>query len=293
MDENKKDDFWQSSNDDFWKKPVVSDDWLNKDSNDNPYLRNESDGQIRNQKMPQQSTQPEEMQSQPAARQSTQPELTQQRQTVLNGQVLREPKAKKPIHIHTIMCLFYIALAIISVVTAVASYSMAKKKAVEAGKELFYKETEVSNTFMYDKYNEVTIGKVAEVVCSGENFTGFPEGQMLISVLIEVKSEEYVSGADVLEDVYIGYDVDGHRFYESIPPEDWVYAYVAGNGISKREIMDAYGMGNGTDDSQYAYFFVPAEVEEVTLYMPKTGKKKHVNVIDTIHYITLQVATAD
>ena len=28
MTEDKKDSFWDSKNDDFWSKPVISDDWL-------------------------------------------------------------------------------------------------------------------------------------------------------------------------------------------------------------------------------------------------------------------------
>ena len=46
-DSSKKDDFWNTSDDSFWSKPVVSDDWLKEDTDlgetlnqatkDNPY----------------------------------------------------------------------------------------------------------------------------------------------------------------------------------------------------------------------------------------------------------------
>ena len=280
MTENNNDKFWES-NDDFWSKPVASEDWLknekqntwqNRDvGQENPYLNKEAVSY--------------EFQTQ----QTLQTKQTQQMQqaTVLNGQVIDKPQKK--IHVHTIICLIFIILAIVSVAGTLIAHSVLKKSAIRTANQVSYTETEIGSTFVYDENNQVTFGKEAVSYVSEENFTGFPENQKMIGIYLEVDSNKYVSGANVLHDIYLGYEIDGRFYYQEIPRQDVIYPYALSQGFAREDILEGYGLGNGIDDKGYLFFFVPSEVQEVTLYLPKTVKEHYIDVIETVYYVSFPV----
>lgn len=280
MTENNNDKFWES-NDDFWNKPVASEDWLknekqntwqNRDvGQENPYLNKEAVSY--------------EFQTQ----QTLQTKQTQQMQqaTVLNGQVIDKPKKK--IHVHTIICLIFIILAIVSVAGTLIAHSVLKKSAIRTANQVSYTETEIDSTFVYDENNQVTFDKEAVSFVSEENFTGFPENQKMIGIYLEVDSNKYVSGANVLHDIYLGYEIDGRFYYQEIPRQDVIYPYALSQGFAREDILEGYGLGNGIDDKGYLFFFVPSEVQEVTLYLPKTVKEHYIDVIETVYYVLFPV----
>lgn len=287
MSENNNDKFWET-NDDFWSKPVASDDWLKSDTNSyetksvattekkesvnlweetvNPYLNRDTHF----------STYETNQVQQPA------------NATVLNGQVLE--KTKRKIHIHTIICLSFIAIAILSIVGAFVKYSLAKKTAIHTVNQVSYTETEVNNTFSYDSNNEISLAGEAVSYVSEDNFTGFPKNMKLIGIYIEVNSAEYIYGANILQDIYLGYVLDDKPYYQKIPRQDVIYPYASSKGFQREEILGSYGLGNGVDDEGYLFFFVPSQIQEVTLYMPKTVKENYIDVIETVYYVSFPIA---
>ena len=276
MSENNNDKFWKT-NDDFWSKPVASDDWLKSDTNSyekkeepvNPYLNRDTHFNTYETKQVQQPV----------------------NATILNGQVLEKPKKK--IHIHTIICLSFITIAILSIVGAFAKYSLAKKTAIHTVNQVSYTETEVDNTFSYDSNNEISLAGEAVSYVSEENFTGFPKNMKLIGIYMEVDSTEYIYGANILQDIYLGYVLDNKPYYQKIPRQDVIYPYASSKGFQREEILGSYGLGNGIDDEGYLFFFVPSQIQEVTLYMPKTVKENYIDVIETVYYVSFPITEGE
>lgn len=290
MSENNNDKFWET-NDDFWSKPVASDDWLKSDTNSyekkgeditnknedvdlweepvNPYLNRDTHFNTYETKQVQQPVSA----------------------TILNGQVLEKPKKK--IHIHTIICLSFIAIAILSIVGSFVKYSLAKKTAIHTVNQVSYTETEVDNTFSYDSNNEIFLAGEAVSYVSEENFTGFPKNMKLIGIYIEVDSTEYIYGANILQDIYLGYVLDDKHYYQKMPRQDVIYPYASSKGFHREEILGSYGLGNGIDDEGYLFFFVPSQIQEVTLYMPKTVKENYIDVIETVYYVSFPITEGE
>lgn len=290
MSENNNDKFWET-NDDFWSKPVASDDWLKSDTNSyekkgeditnknedvdlweepvNPYLNRDTHFNTYETKQVQQPV----------------------NATILNGQILEKPKKK--IHIHTIICLSFITIAILSIVGSFVKYSLAKKTAIHTVNQVSYTETEVDNTFSYDSNNEIFLAGEAVSYVSEENFTGFPKNMKLIGIYIEVDSTEYIYGANILQDIYLGYVLDDKLYYQKIPRQDVIYPYASSKGFQREEILGSYGLGNGIDDEGYLFFFVPSQIQEVTLYMPKTVKENYIDVIETVYYVSFPITEGE
>lgn len=281
MDENNKDSFWEKSNDDFWNRPVVDNTWLeNADSDktdENPYLKKEIDNIEKN---PDQKALNNPYQSIDAS-------LYEQNTYHLNGTPYT--KNKRQIHIHTIICLSFIGIAILCIIFAVCIYSGTKSKAIAKAKEITFQKTICeSRSVIYDANNFVEIQDAVKIL-SKENFTGFPEGKMLISIPISITSEKYITGTEVMKDLYIGYSLEGYEYFQTLPRESTVYPYVSVLGYRKEEILGNYGLGNGISDEGYLFFFIPEEVENITLYMPKTKSDSGIKMITEILCLNIPV----
>ena len=288
MAEKNNDNFWESNDDDFWSKPVASDDWLKSDKQSAETVSDSFSHQYEaNTAVREEAVNPYLNRDVSSYSYETQQSQQPVRETVLNGQVLEKPKKK--IHVHTIICLTFITIAIFSIIGAFASYSMAKKSAIKTANQVSYAEKEADHVFFFDEYNEVTFAENAVSYVSEENFTGFPKEQKLIGIYLEVNSSKYITGANVLHDIYLGYEIDGRPYYQEIPRRDVIYPYASSQGFAREEILESYGLGNGIDDEGYLFFFVPMQVEEVTLYMPKTVKENYIDVIETVYYVSFPV----
>ncbi len=285
MDENKKDSFWESKDDDFWSKSVVTDDWLKNEATErnerNPYLRKDAANVQDNSWY----HNPNEH----ASYLNGQPIETKMGNDVSSISNPTTDKPKKQMHVHMIICLCFITITVLCVISSIIIYMKTKHKAIEMTEEISYKKTACeSNYFMYDENNSVEITEAVAII-SEENFTGFPTGQNLVCIPIQVLSEKYVSDAYVMKDLYIGYEVEGRYYYQDLPRKDTVYPYVSPFGFTREEILDNYGLGNGWDDIGYLFFFVPSEVNEITLYMPKTETKNGIRLITEVLFMEMPV----
>lgn len=177
----------------------------------------------------------------------------------------RSPEKKK-IHVHTIICLCFIFLAIGSVVASIISLSQIRKATARKVSEVSYTEEAVKDSFQFNENNEVFLEDVAYTIVTEESFTGFPEGQKLVAVSVKVFSDEYIQGNSVLEDIYIGYIKDGMNFYKTNPDSSMVKPYIGAVGFQNSQILNAYGIGNGIDESGFFFFFIPDDVEQITFY---------------------------
>lgn len=293
MGENKNDDFWKSGNDDFWNKPVADEDWLNEEessffhsdsgqNSNNPYLYQE---QQNTQKQTDYSGLSEEL-------------YTQTQSTWAEEQHRKEKKNKKKdggkrVHIHTIICLVFISLAVISAAGAASAIKILKNQAVEYAKKLDYEEIEVGNSFQYNDNNKAYLEDAAYTIVTEEDFKGFPKGMKLIAVYVEVESDEYVRDGYAFKNCYAGFEEAGNEVYKKPAGESLVYSYILGLGFDKEQILSTYGIGNGLSSTGYFFFLIPAEVDEITLYMEKRDENKKISMLEKVYMKNMTVLPED
>lgn len=294
MGDNKNDDFWKSGNDDFWNKPVADKDWLNEDensffhsdsrqngNNENPYLYQE---QLKTQKPTDYSGLSGEMYTQT---QSTW--ATKQHQKEKN----KKKDGGKQVHIHTIICLVFIFLAVISAVGAASAIKILKNQAAELAKKLDYEEIEVGDCFQYNDNNKAYLEDAAYTIVTEEDFKGFPKGMKLIAVYVKVESDEYVRDGYAFKNCYAGFEEEGNVVYKKPAGESLVYSYILGLGFDKEQILSTYGIGNGFNSTGYFFFFVPEEVDEITLYMEKREENKKISMLEKVYMKNMIVLPED
>lgn len=210
------------------------------------------------------------------------------------AQVTGQEPAKKKKHVHTIICLSFLLLAMISWGVAVAKASIVEKEAKQAIMEVDYDEVIMENHFTFGTNNEVFMEDVAYTIVSEESFMGFPAGQKLIAVYVKVESEDYESDGYAFRDLYVGYEagIDGAEdvmLYKMAADQSMVLPFVQNIGFANEHILSTYGIGNGLDYEGYFFFFLPADVETFTLYAEQKKDYKSIRVLDKIYYKEMTV----
>lgn len=304
MSDKKNDDFWKSSGtDDFWNKKVVDDNWLKEDESNfwnnqeennkktdysglskelykdtasyteskkqNPYLSNANSN-------PYQSVSSD----QPKPKQNQQP------------QPQKKGKPASRVHIHTIICLIAIFIAVLCVVSSMMMIRMRKAKVIETAMNLSYEEIEVEDSFLFNENNQVYLEDDAYTVVTDNSFKGFPEDTKLIAVPVQVKSDKYIRGEYALTGIYIGFTGDNGDEYRKPSTAAQIAPYANGVGFRNELILSGYGIGNGVNDNGYYFFLIPSHVEEITLYMERKTKGM-VSVIDRIYQKHMEVLPED
>lgn len=313
MGEGKENDFWESSNDDFWSKPVVSEDWLKTDTGaggGEDFFQEKEPEQVTEQKKEQKKEQQQEPEQSPAAQAVFEnPYANPYWSPISSGKEVsgkpseqqEKPKRKetkrketKRVPVHTIICLVFIALAICSVASAVIAAKQVKARSIKEAKELSYRETRVDSVFEQYGNNRVFLGEDAVTVWEDFSMGGSKEGNMLVAVYVEVESSEYVDGDSfALHDIYIGYDKDGGREYRIPARSEAVYPYVSSLGFSRESLLGAYGCGNGSDTAGYFFFMVPEGTKEITFYSEEREQRKNNSFLKEVFYKEMKVLPRD
>ena len=304
MSDKKSDDFWKSSGtDDFWNKKVVDDNWLKEDEsnfwNDREENNKKSDYSGLSKELYKDTASYEESKKQnpylsyenPNPYQSVnndQPKPKQNPQS--QSQKKREPASR--VHIHTIICLIAIFIAVLCVVSSMIMIRIRKAKVIEAAMNLSYEEIEVEDSFPFNNNNQVYLEDVAYTVVTDSSFKGFPEDTKLIAVPVQVKSDEYIRGEDALTGIYIGFTGNNGDEYRKPSTAAQIAPYTKGVGFENELILSGYGIGNGVNDNGYYFFLIPSHVEEITLYMERKTKER-IPVIDRIYQKHMKVLPED
>lgn len=258
-----KDDnsFWKNTNDDFWNKPIMPNDWKRE-------------------------------------------ETGKEEQTILTENPFVEshhhddpdpdknhlPKKK---HIHTIICLIFMALAVFSVAGAVIGIKIVKKQVLNLAGRVSWGEEEVTDTFLFDENNTVVLEDQAYTIVTEDNFAGLREGEKLVGIYLEVYSDKYRFESDVCRDIYIGYESAGERYYKQGLNEEAAYSYVRTCNFRWDQLLNDYGAGNGVNSAGFYFFIVPSETEKVTLYIEKRNRNKSAPIIEKVFFKELEVLPWD
>lgn len=344
MSENKDSDFWNHSNDDFWNKPVVSDDWLADDNtgiwNTETEIKQEQENtdSFWNTDMTEKQTdysgvskeflgdkKQEKLWTSSQEKPQTQTEQHREEQSVkmpVNNSWYENPYVQNPytaaspvqqtvkinrqakengaagqkeksIHIHTIICLAFLFLAVVSVIISVLASKAVINREVKRAKNIAYTTEKIEGRFALNENNSILLDEEAYTIVSPESFQGFPKGLKLIAVFADVESDEYIPDSRGMRDIYIGYMQNGKETYKKPSGSDLVKPYIAGYRFSDEQLLSIYGVGNGFDSAGYYFFFVPSDVEEITLYMEKRKMEGKVSVLEKVYEKNMKVLPED
>lgn len=287
MADKKTNDFWENNDDDFWNKPVITEDWLNSGTpkTENPEPQNPYQEQTGNQGEPVYGI-PNQPSYQSTNQSSYQSAYSYQReQKIKPGRRIKEKRAgeKKAFPIFAVINLSFLALALIVVSASILGAGEFRDRADYRNRTLDYERVVVEgDSFPVYDNNTVILAWDAQVIFSGDTekqLLGMPEGEMLIVVPAQVKSEKYVSGQYALRDMFIGCDIEGQRVFRRCVRDETVLATLGVMGFRQEEMLSVYGIGNGSDESVFFFFFVPEGTGEITFYAEERRTEQKISML--------------
>lgn len=287
---NDNDNFWEDKKDDFWNKSVISDDWLKEETaffGTEPEYREEQ----------KEITEPAENMEQTESvfersfDKNLNPFIESHKHDdwVINTEI---PKKKK--HIHTIICLASVLVAVLFIASCFLKFEKDKKNAFAINRKLVYDEIKVGDDpfYVYEN-NRVMLENRAYTIIDADTVPDFPEGEKLIAIYVQVNSDEYKLGKDALDGSYIGYQTpEGEEFKLGLYG-DTILPYITDLGFSDSDILSIFGIGNGLDQSGYYFYFVPEGVEQITFYAQEKKKFSWVNVVSCMYEKEMTVLEID
>ncbi len=262
MNDNNENEFWSSSEEATWNNPYASSSWVDTSFTNTAEDYSETT-----------------MYEQPVVQKQTAEQVYEQ----ITG------KTENKNHVHTIICLCFIFITLLTVVVSITSAKVAKNKAAESMYHVDYEEVQVDDTFSFYDNNQVTIEDCAYTVISDKSFTGFPKEQKMIAVYVDVQSDEFEAYQMAMQNVYIGYEYEGATLYRLASNLQNIKPYVNGIGFRDEMILHTYGVANGWDEAGFYFFVVPVETEKVTLYTEQKRQRDGVDIVEKVYYKELEI----
>lgn len=270
MDGNKEDNnFWEEEKDDFWSKPVISDDWLKEetavfkvepddkedsfDKNLNPFIESHKHDDL-----------------------------------LLDTEV---PEKKK--HIHTIICLSSILITVLLISICIITIIRDKNNAVSVNKQLSYEEIEVDASFCVYDNNMVMLEDQAYTIIDADTVSDFPKGEKLIAIYVQVNSEEYKFGKYALEECFVSYQMPEGEEYRLGIYSTTILPYISSLGFTDEDLLSIYGIGNGSNEQGYFFYLVPKDVERITFYAMEKDKVSAINIVSYMYEKEMAVLGSD
>lgn len=256
-------DFWESDQEDFWKKPVIDKDWLKDTSQSDKKPEVQTQSEFQNNPYKQNAETDIQKESEPAE------------ETV---------PIEKKIPIHTIICLSFMVLAVVATAASFLYANLRLRKAKSIAENVSFKETEVLERFSFNENNTIYLEDQAYTIIDADTVYGLPRGEKLIAVFVEAMSEEYKKDSYAIDEFYIGYENHGRWEYKNNITKETVFPYVTASGFNRNSLLENYGIGNGDNFSGYYFFMVPAHIEEITFNLEKREIKNGISVLTELFY---------
>lgn len=283
MADKKENDFWGNSEDDFWNKPVITGDWLNSTSGQedkttapNPYADTNTD--------PYWNTYQEEagygIPNQPAyTYQQGEKAIKSVRVQTQNG----NPEKKKNFPVFLVLNLFFFFFTALVVSVCILVSGSFQTNAQYRNRQFDYETVQVEgNSFPVYSNNVVTLAHEAGIVFSQDSdkhMLGMPAGEMMIAIPVQVESDEYQYGQYALRDMFIGYQQEEGMTFRRCIRDEVVFSVLAVMGFDQGEIISSYGVGNGSDEGGFVFFFVPEGTREITFYAEERKTEQGISVL--------------
>ncbi len=320
MAEEKKDSFWDNKNDDFWNKPVVSEDWLKSDNdsfwksshveehatvddiqgqylwqsiNTNQWQRHRDVKGIQDNPYVQYMT-PEQVQDilEGKKPRKSKPAKSIQKQTkVKSGEKSGEKSGKK--HIHTMICLCAMGIAVLSVVVSVISARQDEKSAIGTASKFHGTEEMAGSSIRLSECDVMSLEDKAYTVLSNIEDECYRDKLKVIAVYADIDYDAdtytYFSINNCALLPYIGYDTAYGREYRE-KGESWeIEEYgIESVGFTEAHYIYSYTM-KGYASSGYYFFAVPMDVKEIDLYVETYSYEKNCRIVDKIYVKHMQI----
>lgn len=269
--------FWEDKQDDFWNRPVLDESWRKEDRNS--YAPKKTMGQ---EKEPRQAFS-YFGEAEPVRRENT-------------FRDFQAPEEKTGIgkYLHLLVCLVFILGAAASLAGTVFLVGMQKKEAVGEHRESSYEESAEADQLGYIACYDNGVVFLEDVAYTVYDTGTYPinPSKKLIAIFVEAFSERYEMGHYSMAQCYVGYDTPYGRSYAGTANQDQLIPYVVAHGYSPEQMLSAYGIANGANETGCYFFYVPQEVTDLTLYCEQREKEKGVTRIQKVYTKSYQVLPA-
>lgn len=304
MAEDKRDSFWESKDDDFWSKPVVSDDWLKSDtdsfwnssvdntesvSND-PYIPNYTPEQVQDILEGKKPRKVKNYGNDAPVQGKIKTEKIQKRvekskknEAVKNGRK----------HIHTKICLCAIGITVLIVCACVAAAKWQTKAAVIEASVFCGVEEKAGNRIKLSDNSTMILEDTVYTVTKDVDDKFFHEEVKIIGVYAELDCVSDSSNYDVFKNStlipYIGYETERGKEYKTVcnswDAEEYGLEDV---GFSEDYFVYSY-VNKGYDSVGYYFFTVPKDVEEIDFYVETYSYKKGARLVETTYVKSMDI----
>lgn len=303
MTDKKENDFWGKSDDDFWNKPVITGDWLNNKNEQAENTQSQSSNtdvgnpyagtgnpytDMGDDRYGSFYVDTASYQEEPTYGIPNQPAYTYQRNENSKEQrrgrtIAQNSGNKKKFPIFAWINLIFLALTLIVVSVSILAAGHFQTNADYRNRKLDYERIvmEEDSFPVYDN-NIVTLAWDACTVFSQDTdkqLLGIPEGEILIAVPVQVESDEYKSGQYALRDMFIGCNLGEQRVFRRCVRDETIFSVLAIMGFKRNEMCTSYGLGNGSDESGFFFFFVPEKTREITFYAEERKTEQKISVL--------------
>lgn len=315
MAEDKKDSFWDNKNDDFWSKPVVSDDWL-KSNNDSfwnsdtveekPDISGSANGNIQTQDRSGQTVQWQKQRDVKRVEDNpyVQHVTPEQVQDILEGrkpgknartksfQKQSEAKTGKK-HIHTKICLCAIALTVLAVFALVGASRWKMNSAIRTVSVFRGTEEKAGNSIKLTEADVMLLEDLAYTVVSETEDEFVHDKVKVIAVYAGIDRDEDVhikASTEILPlNPYIGYDTEQGREYRSAGNSWEIETYgIESAGFTKKHFIYSY-VYKGYDSVGFYFFTVPVDVTEIDFYVETYSDDNIFRIVDKTYVKNMQI----
>ncbi len=288
MEENKKDDFWDSSDDPFWKEPVVDSDWFKSEPlsswNTSQDLQEEKpvvEETKKNHTNEMQNPYVYQEEKQPVNRHQSAEEVFRR----LTGEKTKKSINKTKLSKRRACCIGFAGFTILCALFFLVLMMIDKSKATDAIRNMKVETVTVENKFVMYGNNEVTLESSAYHVEKAAHSEGFPEDAMLVAVRCVIISEIYKRNT-IIKSPYLGFDYEGETLYITASSSYSVNDYLVDTKYYN-EVLSPYGEGNGLTSEGFYCFIIPKGAENPRIYFEETKVVNHVDVVTKVFEKTL------
>jgi len=267
MEENKKDDFWNSSDDPFWKEPVVDSDWFKSEP------------------LSSWNTSQDLQEEKPVVEETNKNHTNEMQNPYVYQEEKKAVNSKAKLSKRRACCIGFAGCTLLCALFLLVLMIIDKSKATDAIRNTKVETVAVENKFVMYGNNEVTLESSAYHVEKAAHFEGFPADAMLVAVRCMIISEIYKRNT-IIKSPYLGFDYEGETLYITASSSYSVNDYLVDTKYYN-EVLSPYGEGNGLTSEGFYCFIIPKGAENPRIYFEETKVVNHADVVTKVFEKTL------
>lgn len=268
MAEDKKDSFWDRKDDDFWSKPVVSDDWLKAE--DDSFWKSSFGADKGTENIPKEKK----------------PEMLVCEQMAVTEETKSVPKKK---HVHTKICLIAIGITVFVVFSFVVSAKWNVHEAKRIASKFTGTEQAAGNEILLAGNDVMHLEEVAYTIVPQLSDELWADSVKLLAVYVQLDSSHFKDLRNDDLKPYVGYDTAYGREYKAVYNSWDVDEELLGTyGFTLRHIIYS-AVGKGYDSAGYYFFTVPLDVSEIDFYVETYSYQKNCKTVEKTYIKHMQI----